>query len=214
MNGAGTSPVRAAIQERTWGRQAPPWQVPRHAWLERLSSSSSVNPLSQAASRSATVVPMHGQTTPSVGGGGSGASSAAAPTTLSGTSPAIRARRSRGARPSPRITVSAGDVVSSPVASSTVTTARTRPSSPSKRTGRPETGVAATPSGGVPTATASPSDTPAACSRSAARAVSRPRKPLPGTTGWISAAPVATTISWAWTWSIPARVRTTSIGPA
>ncbi len=59
-----------------------------------------------------------------------------------------------------------------------------------------------------------PATRPAACSRSAARAVSRPRSPLPGTAGWISAAPVATTISWAWTWSIPARVRTTSIGPA
>ena len=64
--------------------------------------------------------------------------------------------------------------------SSTVTTARTRPSSPSNRTSRPGTVVAATPVGGVPTATASPSDTPAACSRSAARAVTRPRNPLPG----------------------------------
>ena len=107
----------------------------------------------------------------------------------------------------------AGVVVSTPVASSMVTTARTRPSSsPSNRARRPSTAVAGTPAGTVPMATASSRVTPAACNRSAARAVNRPRSPLPGQTGWISAAPVATTISSAWTWSIPVRVRTTRRG--
>ena len=36
VNGAGTAPVRSAIHERTWGRQAAPWQVPRQAWLDAL----------------------------------------------------------------------------------------------------------------------------------------------------------------------------------
>ena len=49
---------RAAIHDRTCGRQAPPWHGPRPAWLARLSSSSSVKPRSQAPARSATVVPM------------------------------------------------------------------------------------------------------------------------------------------------------------
>ena len=40
-----------------------------------------------------------------------------------------------------------------------------------------------------------PRSTPAASSRSAARAVSKPASRLPGQTGWSSAAPVATTIS-------------------
>jgi hypothetical protein len=214
VNGWGTSPVRAAIHERTWGRHAPPWHVPRQAWLARLSSSSSVNPFDHASSRSATVVPMHGHTTPSDGGGGSGESSAAAPNTESGTSPAIRASTSRGARPSPRMTVRAEVVVSTPVASSTVTTARTRPSSPSNRTSRPSTAVAGTRAGTAPIATASPRGTPVACRCSAALAVTRPRSPLPGHTGWISAAPVATMTSSASTWSIPVWVRTTISGPA
>ncbi len=92
VKGAGTSPVRAAIHDRTFGRQAPPWHGPRQAWLARLSSSSSVNPRSHASARSATVVPMQPQTTPSLGGGGRGWSVAASPTTVTGTDPAIRAR--------------------------------------------------------------------------------------------------------------------------
>ena len=70
------------------------------------------------------------------------------------------------------------------------------------------------PAGGEPTATTRPRSTPASCSRSAARAVTIPASRLPGQTGWISAAPVATTISCGWTWSIPPGVRTTIIGPA
>ncbi len=209
-------PRRSAPRSRRGrsGRHAPPWQVPRQAWLARLRSSSSVKPRSQAAWRSATVVPMQPQTTPSVGAGGSGSVAAASPTTRTGTSPAIRASRSRGARPSPRTTVSAGVVVVAPVAGSAVMTARTRPSTPSKRTSRPATLVAGTPSGGSPTATVRPRSTPAAWSFSAARAVTSPASRLPGQTGWISAAPVATTISCAWTWSIPRSVRTTMSGPA
>ena len=41
-----------------------------------------------------------------------------------------------------------------------------------------------------------------------------PGEPLPGQTGWISAAPVAMTISSGCTWSMPCAVRTTIIGPA
>ena len=115
---------------------------------------------------------------------------------VTGTSPAIRASTSRGARPRSRIAVSHGVVVSRPRRRRS-TTARTRPSaSPSNRTRRPWSASQGTPSGGVPMATASPRSTPAAWSRSAARAVTRPARPLPGQTGWSSAAPVATTISW------------------
>ena len=55
---------------------------------------------------------------------------------------------------------------------------------------------------------------PPPAARSAARAVTIPASRLPGQTGWISAAPVATTISCGWTWSMPCLVRTTIIGPA
>ena len=53
------------------GRQAAPWHVPVPASVARLTSSRSWNPRSQTEARSATVVPVHGQTTPSVGAGGS-----------------------------------------------------------------------------------------------------------------------------------------------
>ena len=83
------------------------------------------------------------------------------------------------------------------------TTARTRPAaSPSKRTGARST-----------VTTGSGRATPAARSRSAARAVRIPARSLPGQTGWISAAPVATTISSASTWSTPDGVRATTVGP-
>ena len=64
------------------------------------------------------------------------------------------------------MTVSHGVVVSAPIQSSAVTTARTRPrSSPSKRTSWPATGMHGTPGGGVPIATAAPSAIPAAWRR-------------------------------------------------
>ena len=126
---------------------------------------------------------------------------AASPTTVTGTAPAIRARRSRGARPRSTATVSAGVVVSAPVVGSAVTTALTRPSSPSKRTAARDRARIRRPS----RSTTRPRSTPAACSLSAARAVTIPASRLPGQTGWISAAPVATTISCGWTWSIPRR---------
>ena len=97
-------------------------------------------------------------------------------------------------------------MVSSPVAGSAVTTARTWPdASPSKRTRRPGTVVDGTSTGGRPMATAVRSATPAAASRSAAPVVSRPDSSLPGQTGWTSAAPVATTISAGWTMEHPGR---------
>ena len=74
---------------------------------------------------------------------------------------------------------------------------------------RPRSGPAAGPT----VTTGSGRATPAARSRSAARAVRSPARSLPGQTGWISAAPVATTISSASTWSTPDGVRATTVGP-
>ncbi len=141
-------------------------------------------------------MPLQAQTMPAIGAGGSTSCWATDPTALSGTSPAIRTSTSRGASPSPTITVSHSVVVSAPIQSSAVTTARTRPvSSPSIRLSLPATGMHGTPGGGVPMATAAPISMPAMCIRRAARLVITPSRSLPGTTGWISAAPVATTIS-------------------
>ena len=86
--------------------------------------------------------------------------------------------------------------------------------SPSKRTSSPVRWVHGTWSGAGPIDTASPKFTPAACSFCAARVVSRPARPLPGQTGWISAAPVATTTSLALMCSIPSGVLAMSVGPA
>ena len=68
--------------------------------------------------------------------------------------------------------MSAGVVVSAPVAGSAVTTARTRPPR------RPRTGRAPLGSPRRPTTTARPRSTPAACSRSAARAVTMPARSI------------------------------------
>ena len=153
---------------------------------------------------------MQRHTMPSVGGGGSGAASAVAAlpairTCVAAEPPAaIRASRSRGAVPNSTTAVSAERLVSPTESVARVTTCVRRPSTPSKRTIR---------SAG-PTRTVVPRSTPAATSASAARAVTIPARSLPGQTGWISAVPVATTTSWAWTWSIPVVDRAMTVGPA
>ena len=147
--------LRAAIHDRTCGRHAPPWHGPRQARLARLMSSSSWKPLSQVPWRSSTVTRV-AATDDAVGRWRAAADARRR----------HRRRRSAGsARPSapgrraapgprPRIAVSHGVVVSTPVAGSAVTTARTWPaSSPSKRTRRPSTRSHGTPAGGVPIAT-------------------------------------------------------------
>ena len=161
------------------------------ASVARLSSSSSVKPAAHAASRSPTV-DAHAAGRRRRVGRRRREGLARRPRRrrrVDGPGPpAIRARRSRGARPRSTIAVSRGVVGSSP-SSSAVTTAVTRP-----------IGVALEPDE-LPAATVTTAlgaaSTPAALERAwPPRARSAiPASSLPGQTGWISAAPVATTIS-------------------
>ena len=163
--------------------------------VERLSSSSSVKPRSHASARSPTVVPMQGQTTPSVGGAAGAGSSAAA-----------RRRRSP-------------DVAGHPGEDVARRQAEAEDHGVGRRGGLGRRSVVrrhdrADPAGGVAFESDRRPSTRAGRRRGAAF---RPRRPsqidaggvqplrrargqepgssLPGQTGWISAAPVATTIS-------------------
>ena len=111
---------------------------------------------------------------------------------------AMRARTSRGAEPRPTTTVRHGWVSRMPSCSRTAARdGAVRVAVEADELARPRLGPAA-PSGTSPTAIASGSSTPAACAATAADAVSSPRRRLPGQTGCSSAAPVASTTSWAW----------------
>ena len=158
------------------------------ARLARLTSSSSVKPRSQAPPRSATVVPVQPQTTPSVGGGGQRqvGGRVADDAHRHGRRPSAPGRRAEpgpGRRPPCRPAS-----WSRRPSRSAVTTARTRPARrPRTRTRRRR----------VRTDRRTPAQVHAGgCSSLGGARGDEPREAdCPGTTGWISAAPVATTIS-------------------
>ena len=188
---------------RTCGRQAPPWQVPMPASVARLSSSSSVYPAAHASlevrDRDAHAAADDGRRV-----GRRRRSVAGRSRRRRRPRPGRSARPSGPARPAarrPRSTIDGpcrdGRLRRRPRRASR--RPRTRPAaSPSKRTGgrshgHDGLGQAPRPAGAQPLG-------------GPCRSGSRSRS-LPGQTGWISAAPVATTISSASTWSTPDGVR-------
>ena len=216
VNGAGTSPVRAAIHDadvRQAGAALARAEAGQARALEQLELREALDPTRPRGRRRSC--PCRGRRRPSVGGGGSGASSAAAPTD---------AERHLAGHPGEQVARRAAQVDDDGVA-------RRRRLVAGRVVGRHDgadpAGLVAlepdelprdrrhgTPAGGVPTATAAPSVDAGgvqplgrARREQAVEVVARARP------AGSRRRPVATTISSAWTWSIPVGVRATTVGP-